>query len=279
MEINKNIKKLIEQLGISPYEFSKSLGNKRADNIYNIIKEKVDISPTTLGKIFETYPEYKNFIINGDTTQNMNDKDKIEALLKHFELNVNEFSEKLGLQSPNTIYYVQRERNGISSKLATKILNTFPEISSDWLISGNGKMLKHNNEQTKKYISVPLIPVETIADFSGIYENCEQYAVPEFEQSGCEFVIRVSGSSMYPKYSNGDILACKKILGILFFQWGKTYVINSSQGVLVKQIFEDKENPDNIMLVSDNKENFPPFSMPKSDIRSLSIVLGVIRME
>ncbi|OJV40870.1 MAG: hypothetical protein BGO29_14985 [Bacteroidales bacterium 36-12] len=139
--------------------------------------------------------------------------------------------------------------------------------------------------ENKQFKSVPLLPAEAVAGFPAsdldgiVYADCDQYMVPEFERSGYEFVIRVSGSSMYPKYSNGDILACKKIIDILFFQWGKVYVIDSSQGALVKRVFEDEDNPDNILLVSDNRENYPPFSMPRSDIRSLSIVLGVIRME
>jgi hypothetical protein len=65
-EINKNIKRLIEKLGITSYEFSKQIGNKRADNIYNIINEKVEISPTTLNKIFKRYPDYKNFVLTGE---------------------------------------------------------------------------------------------------------------------------------------------------------------------------------------------------------------------
>jgi phage repressor protein C with HTH and peptisase S24 domain len=67
--------------------------------------------------------------------------------------------------------------------------------------------------------------------------------------------------------------------GGLIFSMGKVYVIDSSQGQLVKRIFEDKENPDHIICVSENKENYPSFSMPKDDIRSLSIVLGMVRME
>jgi hypothetical protein len=65
-EINKNIKRLIERLGISPYEFSKQIGNKRADNLYNILNEKVDVSATTLNKIFKKYPEYKALILSGE---------------------------------------------------------------------------------------------------------------------------------------------------------------------------------------------------------------------
>ncbi len=132
--------------------------------------------------------------------------------------------------------------------------------------------------------TVPLIPIDAVAgygdDVDGVaYKDCDQYMVPEFEERGVEFLIRVSGSSMYPKYSSGDVLACKKIYDVLFFQWGKIYVIDSSQGQLVKRVFEDKENPDNIICVSDNGERYPPFKMPKSDIRSLSIVLGVVRLE
>lgn len=133
--------------------------------------------------------------------------------------------------------------------------------------------------------TLPLIPIDAVAgvpsgDFQGVrFSDCEQYDIPEFAKQGAEFLIRVSGSSMYPKYSNGDILACKKITEILFIQWGKVYVIDSSQGSLVKRLFEDKDNQDNLLCVSDNKENYPPFSIPKKDIRSLSLVVGVIRLE
>ena len=84
---------------------------------------------------------------------------------------------------------------------------------------------------------------------------------------------------MYPKYTNGDILALRRIKEILFFQWGKVYVMDTSQGIMVKRLFEDAANTDNIICSSDNKEHYPAFSIPKSDIRSLSIVVGLIRVE
>ena len=141
------------------------------------------------------------------------------------------------------------------------------------------------NNDTSDTKGLPLIPIEAIAGIPSIDEigvtfaDCKKYVVPEFESKGADYMIRVSGSSMYPKYSNGDILACKYIRDVLFLQWGKIYVIDSSQGALVKRVFQDENNPDNLILVSDNKENYPPFIFPKSDIRSLSIVVGVIRLE
>lgn len=156
-------------------------------------------------------------------------------------------------------------------------------------ISENG-IIKVGQKMPEMFLSndgsgIPLIPIDAIAGFvlkedsEGVIQgNCAQYVVPEFERLGAEFMIPVSGDSMYPKYSNGDVLACKKITDILFFQWGKAYVLDTSQGALVKRIFESK-NPDCVICSSDNRENFPPFEIPKTDIRSLSLVLGVIRLD
>ncbi|MDR0364067.1 MAG: hypothetical protein LBH92_03500 [Bacteroidales bacterium] len=222
--------------------------------------------------------------------------ERIYKVIEYKGISVNEFSKKIDVS--NGYLAKQRAVNAnIGSQILEKIVSVYPEISPEWLLMGVGEMLRTSAPVAVRATapqvgipiiykdgSVPMIPIEAIAgytteDIAGVkYEDCEHYQVPEFIKSGVEFVIRVSGSSMYPKYSNGDVLACKKVYNILFFQWGKVYVIDSSQGQLVKRVFEH-ENPDNILLVSDNKEKYPPFSIPKSDIRSLSIVLGVIRME
>ena len=117
-------------------------------------------------------------------------------------------------------------------------------------------------------------------DNDGVLLNdCERYTVPEFSAKGAQYLIRVSGTSMVPKYNNGDILACRKIDEMTFFQWGKVYVMDTRQGALVKKVFPDNNNPDNILCVSENKEDFPPFTLPKAEIRSISIVVGVIGVE
>lgn len=191
----------------------------------------------------------------------------------------------------NYIRDLKNNKSCYSDKFLENLCNIY-NVNKDFVLTGKGEMLKTDkptdNQSTKEqitYKTLPLIPIDAIAgvpagDFSGVrFEDCEQYRIPDFESKGAEFLIRVNGSSMYPKYSNGDILACKKIEEILFIQWGKVYVIDSSQGSLVKRLFEDKENKEYLICVSDNQENYPPFSIPKSDIRSLSIVVGVIRLE
>ena len=78
---------------------------------------------------------------------------------------------------------------------------------------------------------------------------------------------------------NGRLVQFVIHLDILYFQWGKIYVIYSTtQEILVKRVYES-EDAYKVHLVSENKEKYLPFDIPKSDIRSLSLVVGVIRME
>lgn len=101
--------------------------------------------------------------------------------------------------------------------------------------------------------------------------------VPEFKKA--DFLIRVKGSSMYPKYSAGDILACTKMNKIQwgYLQWNKTFVVDSDQGVMVKRILK-AEKKDHWILRSDNKE-YQDIDMPLKAVYSVSMVIGVIRFE
>lgn len=224
---------------------------------------------------------------NGHTQQNVNYaiNDRFLKALDFYDCTAYKLS-KLTNISQSQITHLRSYRNKVSDDLVSELLRVFPDINKVWLLTGEGEMLRTTtvDAEADKQKSLPLIPFEALAgylstDNEGVMvEDCEHYVIPEFDRRGAEFIIRVSGSSMYPKYSNGDLLGCKKIEDILFFQWGKIYVLDTSQGALVKRVYEH-ENKDFVMLVSDNKDVYPPFPIPKSDIRSLSIVVGVVRLE
>lgn len=131
---------------------------------------------------------------------------------------------------------------------------------------------------------IPLIPLDAVAGFpaesgGGVrLEDCERYVIPEFENKGANFLIRVSGDSMVPLYYSGDLLACCKITDIRFFQWGTVYVLETSQGVLVKRVQESVDHADSILCVSENSSVHHPFLLPRDDIRSLSIIVGLVRL-
>lgn len=183
------------------------------------------------------------------------------------------------------------QNNGLSEENTLKVLSYFSDINPTWLLTGEGEMLrvgkadnivKVKPKELSKPKSIPLIPINAVAGFGAgefvINESDieRRYVIAEFDKA--DFMIRVSGNSMIPYYLNGDILACQHILEINFIQFGRVFVIDTEQGVLVKRLHKSK-NEDEIICYSDNKEQYSEFVLPKSTIRSYSLVIGLLRLD
>ena len=131
---------------------------------------------------------------------------------------------------------------------------------------------------------LPLIPYTAAGGFltheiPGVkIEECEQYAIPDFAARGADFLVRVSGDSMAPRYSNGDILAVKVITDASFIQWGSVHVIDTLQGLVVKRLLP-AATPDRVTCRSESSANYPDYTIPRSDIRGLALVIGAIKIE
>ena len=221
---------------------------------------------------------------------------RLKKFLDSEDISVRQFESMIG-SSDGKIAKFMATNSSLKSDTLNKIMEVFPQLSIEWLLTGEGEMLRSSKaapsqsdakarpvlkEVTKG--GLPLIPIDAVAGFNGWDESgvseldCTHYDVPDFEMAHADFLIRVSGSSMYPKYSSGDILACRKIDEITFIQWGKIYVIDSRQGAMVKRLFPIEGDSAMLLCKSDNP-NYPPFELPKEEIRSISIVVGAIRLE
>lgn len=216
--------------------------------------------------------------------------DRLDKFIEYKGLNDNKITIETGIS--NGLIGKGRKRGSISQENISKILCTYPDLDANWLLTGQGPMLKDKEQAeiahaipTEETKGIPLIPVGAMAGYANgdvqvmDYEITHHYNIPDFENRGVKFMIRASGSSMYPKYSNGDILACRPITDLSFFQWGKVYVLDTDQGPLVKRLFPCPDNDEYLECHSDNKTNYPPFPIRKSSIRKVAIVVGVIRLE
>lgn len=215
----------------------------------------------------------------------MDASERLEMILNHLDISAATLASELGRGRPQFLYDILKGKTkNISTELAKQIVSVYPEFNEVWIITGQGQMLAATEKQFRdaKKDVIPLIPYPAIGGYTednwtALLNDCPLYAIPDIK-TPADFLIKVGGESMQPKYYEGDLLACKVINEILFFQWGKTYVVDTSQGVMVKNVYEDKNNPDNILLVSENAEKYPPFSIPKSDIRKLALVVGSLRI-
>ena len=203
---------------------------------------------------------------------------------------------------------------GITEDTLAKIIANFPELSPEWILTGNGEMYHHtcthiaspnsgnqgkdtkdfnttdenfiNSEKpvahraTEPGAGIPLIPINAMAGaFTGeqvvLELECERYVVPVFKEA--EFLITVKGSSMIPKYNSGDIVACKRMPIDTFFQWNKVYVLDTEQGPLIKRV--KKGSSDNTITIFSDNPNYEPFELPRTKIYHIALVVGVIRLE
>ena len=229
------------------------------------------------------------------------DKTKmLEGLIRHYTKgNKAQFAKLLGVSAQTISAWIAR--NTFDAEL---IYAKCRYVDSSWLLTGEGTMLSPSSAASNSITSsksspsiptahhapqgskagIPLIPLDAVAGFpaesgGGVrLEDCERYVIPEFENKGANFLIRVSGDSMVPLYYSGDLLACRKITDIRFFQWGTIYVLETSQGVIVKRVQESLDHADSILCISENNSIHKPFLLPRDDIRSLSIIVGLVRL-
>ena len=68
--------------------------------------------------------------------------ERILKIIRHYNLSISEFSREIGLNSAATIQKIITYKRKASPKPTGKILNRFPDIQYDWLITGQGEMIK-----------------------------------------------------------------------------------------------------------------------------------------
>lgn len=211
-------------------------------------------------------------------------KTRLTHFLKYKKMSQMRFEKSIGTSNG----FVNSIRQSIQPDKLERIAKLYPELNIAWLLIGEelgGPMIKEEESpssvvRTKEEHALPLVPLDAVAGHGDpVFEDeriGDYYYVSEFNE--CDFLIRVKGDSMVPKFAGGDLLACRKVVDAFFFQWGRCYVIyTQSQGVMVKRI-HPSEKEGYIKCVSENPK-YAPFEVPMDDIVSVALVNGSISLE
>ncbi len=68
------------------------------------------------------------------------DKQILEELLAYLNMNARQLSLALGLNTPQVFYDIKSGKCGISKAMAAKIQERFPNINTDYLLTGKGNI-------------------------------------------------------------------------------------------------------------------------------------------
>lgn len=232
---------------------------------------------------------------------------RIDELLDYLQISQLEFANSLNV-STGAITNWKRRDLGIN--VINKIVKKYPQISREWLITGEGSPLTsvravdklfqptgnpehdkrmskvaetiYNSQQpVKSYdarVGVPFYDVEFQLGYDLMVND--QTTNPTFmidfpPYNRCDAWCRAHGNSMHPTISNGDYIALKRIEDFRFLISGDIYAIVTTNDL--RTIKRVNDNGDTLTLIADNPD-YQQQTIDKKDIISVFRVMGGMKM-
>ena len=206
-------------------------------------------------------------------------QDRIRQFISCIGLTVSEFEGKAGLSNGS----VSKMGDGTRRTTIDKISNSFPELSKVWLLTGEGEMLttdapvveqrKQESEENEGKL-IPLLPLSAEGGSLDGFDNLG-VSLPDCEViyspiKDADMAITVSGKSMEPDYPEGCRVVVKRINHALFIEWGREYVLDTVNGIVLKTL-EPSDDPNFIRCTSLNPDQrrYAPFEIPKESVRGV----------
>lgn len=199
-------------------------------------------------------------------------KERLNSFIKSQNIGQSKFEKKVGLSNG----YVNNISKSIGAEKLQRILNIYPELNENWLLTGEGEMLKQNNSVHTEN-RIPLISTYArggrFDDFDiQIKKNeCELVISPI---KNAEYAITIFGDSMEPEFPNGSQLHIMKVNENAFLEWGKTYVLDTCNGTVVKKIYKTKDK--NVIRCSSINKEYEDFTVKTEDIYGFYRVLACL---
>lgn len=209
----------------------------------------------------------------------------LDRIKEYYKLKGNaELARFLGV-APNTITNWYGRKTFDIDVIYTKCV----DIDMNWLLTGEGNMLSSESEKEEKLPSVnqtyegaPYFNVDFIGGFDVIVNdqtrNPDFYInYPPYNQEGVVWC-NLTGHSMEPEISNGDIIALREVTTpIQYLPAGEIYGIVTEEYRTVKRVRLSQKEGFVRLIPSNKSEEFCEQEIPISMIIRVYAVLGSIR--
>ena len=214
-------------------------------------------------------------------------KERLFYFIEYKGLTVQSFEKTVGLSNGA----VSKMGDNTRRSTIDKISNFFGDLNKNWLLTGEGEMLigeyptgndiTIHKRDTGKKVNVKSEYITYLLPMSAMGGSLTGFASPSVFLKDCEtiispienvdFAITVYGDSEYP---SGSRILIKKINPNIFIDWGKTYVLDTPNGVIVKEVHECREKEGYIKCHSINPDpKFSDFDVPLSEVYGMYRVL------
>ncbi|TYZ12724.1 LexA family transcriptional regulator [Hymenobacter lutimineralis] len=249
-------------------------------------------------KAADTEPEKKSEIVQ-----------RVQQVLTHYGLNASSATQKLGYSTTSKLYNILKGSEP-SYPTLVDFLRQWPDLSPEWLMLGQGPMLRGENGGAAAVTlqppkardgqpavnsgsvlvvtvgmdgedNVELVPVNVQAGYTVQHNEAvfvselPKYRLPRFER-GKFRAFEVAGDSMEPTLNHNDIVVCSYVDNWRLLVPDDIYVIVTTESVMLKRIrARINSRTDEVILYSDNPHR-RPYPVDASDITELWRVRGYI---
>lgn len=222
----------------------------------------------------------------------MSVKNRIEQYLEYKGISITKAEQELNWSKSSLL-----KSNNVSGDKISEFVLRYSDISSEWLLTGKGNMLKDeveakgtviplaNSKSSEKMLPMSVFNLYDIDISAGLTRlfgedgdrrkaYLGQISIPNMPK--CDGAVKVIGDSMYPLLKSGDIIAYREIHNIEAIQWGEIYILqleyDSDISVVVKYVKKSELGSDHVLLVSYNKEHDPK----DIDVKNITAIARVI---
>ncbi|MCV9932514.1 peptidase S24 [Flavobacterium sp. LS1R47] len=232
--------------------------------------------------------------------------DRILQFIEYKGINKRKFYIETGLSNG----FLDKVKDIGASKIE-HILNAYPEICTEWLLTGNGDMLlkshkfggqlnikidsvhepnttsyKPENKESIQKQQIPLYNIQAPGGIASLFQDANQdpiefISIPYLPK--CDGAIHVNGDSMHPLLKSGDIVMYKRMNNVIEnIFWGEMYLVylitdDLEEFVMIKWIQKSDKGDDWIKLVSENPQHQPK-EVLFTNIKGLALVKVSIRI-
>lgn len=213
-------------------------------------------------------------------------KERLIEFIKSQGISKSEFEKKSCLSNG----YINNIREGMGADKVENVLKAFPMLNRSWLITGEGNMITEESASSNMNNEVPKIsytkgtPYYNV-DFIGGFDIVlnDQTTIPEYlidfkKYNDATCWCNVTGHSMEPEITHGDIIALKRIEDFSFLPYGEVYAIVTRNGMRTIKRLGPSANKDCYSLIPTNKSpEYGVQDLPKDMIYIVFQVLGCMK--
>lgn len=225
---------------------------------------------------------------------------RIQVAIQHKGMSIRSFEAQAGI-TQGVLSNAIKKNSDVSSINLSKIIDTYDEIDAHWLLTGEGEMIKRQEPHTEEsffsgkpnpnlpstdefeYVNndnagkIPVIHELSFAtldpDDPASVAGDEYYYIKEFRNA--DFLMKLNGDYMSPKYKSGDLIACRNVKYSNFYQWGRIYaLLTCHQGVIIGRAY--KHANDVFIDVKPTNPDYPTWTIPVDEIAKVALVVGAI---